>query len=460
MTNTPPGRRAIRLLLAAFTAFLAVGVFGGPAAAQDDEGATTTAVADREAGTEGDVDAGASDLAITTSLKADGKPVEGVELVVELDGEEIGRATTDAAGAARVPVPGPGKYTVRLEESSLPDGVAFADGAPRELSPTVRNSGAKAVVFRLISGEGGGGASTADGTGTRVLNLLVSGTRFGLVIALGAVGLSIIFGTTNLTNFAHGEFLAFGAIAAWYLNSPNGGLGLPLLVSGLLAVVLSAAFGAGMELGLYRPLRRRGMPMFSQMVVSIGLAFALRYAFSVVFGSSTKQYSQYAAQSPTLEIGPFAMRPKDLVIIVIALVVLIGVSLFLRNSRMGTAIRAVSDNRDLSIASGIDDKLVILVVWTLSGALGGLSGVMLGSSESVGYTMGQRVLLVMFAAVLLGGLGTSFGAMVGGLFVGIVSDLSTLWLDSDLKVIVALATLVIVLLTRPQGIFGVRARTA
>ena len=100
------------------------------------------------------------------------------------------------------------------------------------------------------------------------------------------------------------------------------------------------------------------------------------------------------------------------------------------------------------------------MVWLMSGAMAGLAGVMLGSSESVGYTMGQRVLLIMFAAVLLGGLGTTFGAMFGGLFVGIVSDLSTLWLDADLKIVVALATLVAVLLVRPQGVFGVRARTA
>ena len=120
----------------------------------------------------------------------------------------------------------------------------------------------------------------------------------------------------------------------------------------------------------------------------------------------------------------------------------------------------MSDNRDLSVASGIDDNRVVLIVWLMAGAMAGLSGVMLGSTEFIGWNMGQRVLLVMFAAVLLGGLGTSFGAMFGGIFVGVVSDLSTLWLDADLKIVVALATLVAVLLVRPQGVFGVKARTA
>lgn len=161
-----------------------------------------------------------------------------------------------------------------------------------------------------------------------------------------------------------------------------------------------------------------------------------------------------------MSLGPVSLRPKDLVITAVAFACLIAIGLFLQRARLGTAIRAVSDNRDLSIASGIDDQRVILIVWVVAGALAGLSGIMLASSDSTSWNMGQRVLLVTFAAVVLGGLGTTFGAMVGGLVVGIVSDLSTFWLDADLKIVVALATLVVVLLIRPQGIFGVRTRTA
>src|SRR5690606_33732488 len=124
---------------------------------------------------------------------------------------------------------------------------------------------------------------------------------FGLVIGLSAVGLSLIFGTTGLTNFAHGELVTFGAIATWYLNARSGGLGLPLVAAAVGGVAISALFGASLELGIFRPLRRRGMPVVSQMVVSIGLAIALRYVFSIVFGASSRQYAQYAAQSPTVE---------------------------------------------------------------------------------------------------------------------------------------------------------------
>lgn len=394
----------------------------------------------------------------TLRLGGTGKPVEGVAMVVRRDGSEVGRSTSDRNGFVAVALPEGGKYEVSLDPKTLPDKVRIEAGAPATLTPTVQDVGDRPLIFRLVSA--GSAAQKGPDTFERAANLLASGTRFGLIIALAAVGLSLIFGTTGLTNFAHGELVTFGAIATWYLNSDHGGLGLPLFVAALGGLFAAAAFGASFELGVYRQLRRRGMPIVSQMVVSIGLALSSRYLFSVIFGANAKQYSQYAAQSPSVNLGPISLRPKDLVISGIAVVALVAVGLFLQRSRVGTAIRAVSDNPDLAIASGINDKRVILLVWTIAGALGGLAGIMLGSAENVQWTMGEHILLIMFAAVLLGGLGTTFGAMVGGLFVGIVSDLSTFWLDADLKIVVALATLVAVLLIRPSGVFGVRTRKA
>ncbi len=431
---------------------LGVLVLPGLAAAQDDPADTSTTTAPTAPA------AGGPRIVATLTAGDDSEPVEGVVMVVSLDGDEVGTGTSDEDGVAAVEVPGAGQYEVTLDESTFPEGIAFEPDAPTELKPRVQASGDRSIIFRLVADGQAGAAATSQVE--RVGSLLASGIRFGLVIALAAVGLSLIFGTTGLTNFAHGELIAFGAIVAWYINADNGGLGLPLAVATAGAIVAGALFGASFELGVYRPLRRRGMPIVSQMVVSIGLAFALRYLFSIVFGAGAQQFSQYAAQSPSVDLGPLSLRPKDVVIIVVASLCLVAVGLFLQRARLGTAIRAVSDNRDLSVASGIDDNRVVLIVWLMAGAMAGLSGVMLGSTEFIGWNMGQRVLLVMFAAVLLGGLGTTFGAMFGGLFVGIVSDLSTLWLDADLKIVVALATLVAVLLVRPQGVFGVKARTA
>lgn len=459
------------LLLAAFgvclvVATVAPGVVGAQEPSPQDPTATTAApntaptdAAPTDATTESTVPATTGPrFTATLVVGDDARPLEGVEMVVTQDGKEVGREASDANGKVAVVLPGAGTYEVSLDKGTLPDGVSFEEGARTSLTPSVQASGDRPLIFRLV--EEGQSTGSSRSTFERLASLVASGIRFGLVIALAAVGLSLIFGTTGLTNFAHGELLTFGAMATWYLNSNTDGLGLPLLIAGIGGVIAAGLFGASFELGVYRPLRRRGMPVVSQMVVSIGLAFALRYLFSVIYGAGSRQYSQYAAQAPTIELGPISVRPKDLVVSLIAIAALVAVGLFLQRARLGTAIRAVSDNRDLSVASGIDDKKVILMVWILSGVMAGLAGIMLGSTDNVQWTMGQRVLLIMFAAVLLGGLGTTFGAMFGGLFVGIVSDVSTFWLDADLKIVVALATLVAVLLIRPQGVFGVKARTA
>lgn len=463
-----PDRRRVIAAGVAFVAIAAfLSIFSAVGAAQEPTGTSptstippTTTDPSTSPGTPSDTQAPTTGPGISTTIVAgsDGEPIEGVTVTVSQDGDEVGSATSGADGKIFVAVPAAGRYQVVLDTESLPDGIELEDGARSTLNPIVQANGVLPVVFRLAEE----GATTTSGPTDfdRLASLLASGVRFGLVIALAAVGLSLIFGTTGLTNFAHGELIAFGAIATWYLNSNSGGLGLPLLLAAVGGIILTGVFGASFELGVYRPLRRRGMPIVSQMVVSIGLAFALRYAFSIIFGQSPQQYSQYAAQSPTVSLGPISLRPKDLVITAVAFACLVAVGLFLQRSRFGTAIRAVSDNRDLSVASGIDDQKVILTVWVVAGALAGLSGIMLASTDTAAWNMGQRVLLVTFAAVVLGGLGTTFGAMVGGLVVGVVSDVSTFWLDADLKIVVALATLVVVLLIRPQGIFGVRARTA
>ncbi len=395
---------------------------------------------------------------LVATLTAGGEPVEGVTMIVSKDGTEVGRSDSGDDGRVEVEVPGGGSYDVTLDPDTFPEGVGFEDGARTELSPIVQSSGARPVIFRLA--EEGGEARQGRSDTERLLSLVASGVRFGLVIGLAAVGLSLIFGTTGLTNFAHGELVTFGAIATWYLNSESAGLGLPLVAAAVGGILLSGLFGGAIELGVFRPLRRRGMPVVSQMVVSIGLAIALRYVFSIIYGASSKQYAQYAAQSPSVELGPISLRPKDLAVTLVALAAVVAVGVFLQRARLGTAIRAVSDNGDLSTASGIDTGRVILLVWVLAGVLAGAGGLMLGTTDLVSWNMGQQVLLIMFAAVLLGGLGTPYGAMVGGLFVGIVSDVSTFWLDADLKIVVALGTLVLVLLFRPQGVFGVRTRAA
>jgi branched-chain amino acid transport system permease protein len=132
----------------------------------------------------------------------------------------------------------------------------------------------------------------------------------------------------------------------------------------------------------------------------------------------------------------------------------------LERTRLGTAVRAVTDDPDLAESSGVDVKRIILTVWIVTAGLAALGGVLLGTTESVQWDMGLRILLVMFAAVILGGLGTSFGAIIGGLVIGVISEVSTFWFPTDYKVAFALLVLILVLLVRPQGILGVRERIA
>jgi branched-chain amino acid transport system permease protein len=193
------------------------------------------------------------------------------------------------------------------------------------------------------------------------------------------------------------------------------------------------------------------------MLVSIGLALFLRYLYQVVFGGTPRTFRQYAAQGPT-SFGPITQPVRNYIVMVVCAAALVLVALALERTRLGTAVRAVADERDLAEASGIDVRRVITVVWAGGAALTGLGGILLALTEGVQWNMGFRLLLTMFAAVVLGGLGSAYGAMAGALVVGVASELSTYWIDPDFKFAVALLILIVVLLFRPQGILGVRSR--
>jgi neutral amino acid transport system permease protein len=270
--------------------------------------------------------------------------------------------------------------------------------------------------------------------------------------------LSLVFGTTGLINFAHGELVTFGALIAWYVNASGGnGPGAPLLFAGAVGVVAGGLLGGGLELGLWRPLRQRRTGNIALIVVSIGLALFLRHVFLVILKGNPRSFEQFATQEQWT-LGPLSILPKDAVIIVMSIAVLITLGFLLERTKLGTAVRAVTDDPDLAESSGVDVKRIILMVWIVTAAIAGLGGVLLGTTEAVQWDMGLRILLVMFAAVILGGLGTAFGAIAGGLVIGVISEVSTFWFPTDYKVAFALLVLILVLLVRPQGILGVRER--
>ena len=378
-----------------------------------------------------------------------GNPVPGVDVTASGAEDFSGTGTSDQSGRWEIAVPGPGTYTVELDVDTLPEGVAEPTKNPIE--NVVVTGSARTVLFTL-------GERERDLTSKwdQAAQLTVEGIRFGLVIALAAVGLSLIYGTTGLTNFAHGEIVTFGAIITWWLNIT---VGLPFLVAALLGVVLSGGFGFLNDRGLWKPLRKRQTGLIAMMIVSIGLALALQNIYLIFFGGASRPFAAYETQAG-IELGPVSLTPKDMAAMVIAVVVLTLAGLALLKTRLGKATRAVSDNPALAASSGIDVERVILVVWVVGAALAGLGGILQGLTQQVFPLLGAQSLLLIFAAVTLGGLGTAFGALVGSLLVGLFINLSTLipGMTPELKNVGALLLLIVVLMVRPQGILGRRSR--
>lgn len=400
----------------------------------------------------------ADGIGIVSTLKGpDGAAIAGVTLTAtNADGGAVS-ATSGPDGSVTLELPKSGTYELAIDETTLPDGVTLAN--PEQASRSVLVlGGQKRILFALSSGggDGGGGEPVSRGTSSwaTVPQLVVDGLLFGLVIALAAVGMNLIFGTTGLSNFSHGELLTLGAFTAIVLNE----MGLNIIIAAPIAVIVSAILWGWLQNRvLWKPLRRRRTGLIAMMVVTIGLAITIRYTLLLFFGGSPRSYQQFAGQSG-IEIGPISVTPKSLVLAGLAIIALGLAVAWLQNSRIGKATRAVSDNPALASATGIDVEKVISVVWVLGAGLAAFGGIYLGMTQDVSWSMGQRLLLVIFAAVTLGGLGTIYGAIVGALIIGLFIQLSTLVIPTEMKTVSALFLMILILLVRPQGILGRRER--
>lgn len=420
----------------------------GPAQAQDDGDADDDLLGDD----------GISEVVteVRGTLRAvddDGDDVflEGVELIVSTaEGDEVGTAVSDADGNWRLDLPGAGEYSTLLVIESLPEGAVLRNPDNNPLNFRVNEGDSRPNLFPM-----GDAPVATSGAGTvRIVQLSIDGLKLGLLIAICAVGLSLIYGTTGLTNFAHGEMVTFGAMTAYLFHvSSVFGWQSSLILAAVIATVAGGVAGGIFNRGVWRPLRRRGASLVSMLVVSIGFAILIRYVLLYIFGGRDGFYRDFRIQS-RIDFGWFAITPRDLVIMVVSTIILVLVASALTYTRMGKAMRAVADNRDLAASSGIDVERVISVVWIAGSALAALGGVLFAATEAVGWEMGFRILLLMFAAVTLGGLGTAYGALLGGLVIGVFIQTSTIIIPSDMKNVGALLVLVIVLLVRPQGILG------
>lgn len=384
------------------------------------------------------------------TLRNGSEPVAGVQVDAKDPAGAVVQSTVSAAtGAWEVFVP-PGNYSVTIVESTIPSGVEVQRDT---VEVTVTPGSPRPVIFLF----GEKRTATEVSAAEELTRLTIDGLRFGLIIAICGVGLSLIFGTTGLTNFAHGELVTLGAVVTWFFNVK---LGIQLIPATILAVIVGVGIGMANELGIWRPLRRRRSGLIAMLVVSIGLALIMRYLILIFFSDRAEPLDDYQVQKQ-IGSGAFAITPVNLWCIIISLVVLLLVAVMLQKTRIGKAMRAVADNRDLAASSGINVDRVILFVWSMAGALATLGGVLFAMSELGGrvqWEMGFKLLLLMFAGITLGGLGTAYGALLGCVIVGLLVQVSTYWIDPDLKYIGGLLVLIVILTIRPQGILGSKAR--
>ena len=453
----PRRRTAARLLVTLLGALVLVGVVGS---ADTASAATGAGAATCERPGARDDDSIHIQGCLADSREKPPTPVSDVAITIDDEsGKAVAEGTSDASGVFDIALPGKSidvlgnTYTVKIDSDTLPDGADLRNPDQKSLKVRLRLDSDVFVTFPI-----GDDSTSATGKLKQGLQLAAGGLVFSSLLAMAAVGLSMIFGTTGLTNFAHGELITFGAMVAFAVDKLPGnivllGFNITMATGIIAAVVLSAGFGWSQDKVLWKPLRRRGTGLIAAMIVSIGLSVFLRNVYQYFAGAGSHNYSQWSSPQPW-KIGPVLITPKDVGVLVLAVVVLTLVIFAVQRTRLGKATRAVADNPALASSSGINVDRVISVVWMVGAALAGLSGVLLGMTQGFDYQLGFKILLLVFAAVVLGGLGSITGALIGSFVIGIFIEVSTLFIPAELKFVGALVVLIVVLLVRPQGLLG------
>ena len=277
----------------------------------------------------------------------------------------------------------------------------------------------------------------------------LNGLTLGAIYALGAVGLTLVYGILKLVNFAHGDFLTFGAYMAYLVNVT---WGMPLVAAVLFAMAATAVLGVFFERVMWGPMRRRGAGLLQLLLMSIGLAFLIRAVIQYIWGTEIRELDVNVVA--TVEFLGLRIGRTELMVILVGFAVLAAVGLLLRFSLLGKRMRAISDDLELAETAGIDTRRVIFYTWVFAGALAGLAGVLAAATTNIKPELGFELLLPIFAAVVMGGIGDAFGALAAGIVLGLVIEWSTLFIEARWKVTIGFLVLVVVLIIRPQGIFG------
>jgi neutral amino acid transport system permease protein len=282
-----------------------------------------------------------------------------------------------------------------------------------------------------------------------VAQATVAGLVTGSYFALGAIGLSIVYGTLRLPNFAHGDLLTFGVYIAFWASSS----GLPFLLAAAVGLALTAVLTVASEFALWRPMRTRRASLFQLILVTIGLSFLIRNSIQFIWGGQPQSLPVDVTSSITF-LGLYIGR-TELIATVIGFIAIVLVALMLRFTSLGKQMRALADNHDLAEATGIDTDRIIVITWIIAGALAALAGILYGASiGQLTPTVGSLLLLPLFGAAVLGGIGNAYGALLGGIVLGLGQEWAVLYVDPRWKIAVGFVVLIVTLILRPQGIFG------
>ncbi len=304
-----------------------------------------------------------------------------------------------------------------------------------------------------------------------MLQILADGLVIGSIIALGAIGLSMTLSIVRFSNFSHGELLGWGAYfalvastvftafsPAWALPLGPFSFGWGLLLALLLSCCLTAVLALGLDTILFKRLRKQGS--ITLVIASFGAALALRNLLLFWQGGIPRYYSENlqiaVALVPRSVGGGLRVTPDQVFVFVLSLVTVTGLHLFLRHSTLGRSMRATALNPALARVTGIDPERVLRATWLIGGVLAAVAGVFAGLTVQMRPTMGVDLLLPLFAAVILGGVGSIWGAVLGGFIVGLTESASITLVGAEYRSAAAFAVLIAILMLRPRGLFGER----
>jgi branched-chain amino acid transport system permease protein/neutral amino acid transport system permease protein len=285
------------------------------------------------------------------------------------------------------------------------------------------------------------------------MHQLLASIGFGLVTAsilsIAAVGFTLQFGVSNMLNLAYGDIMTASAFTGYLVNKA----GAPLVVCVIAGVALGAVLSLSVHRFIYRPFVRRGTTLFGLIVVALSVAVIIQNSLLAGFGPTFFSYK--LAPDSSVHFADMTFTVRQLIIIAIAVAAMIAINVLLRRTRLGKGMRATAGNLALARACGINTTRVIGVAWLIAGGLCGLAGVLLVlNTSSFQSTTGNDFLVLTIAAAMLGGVGEAYGAMIGAVALGVITEVAAAYTRSSFKEVIAFVVLIVIVLIRPQGLFG------